>query len=178
MVYSIKEVEQKCIKEGGGKIHFDCIEIARSLEDRPLYLMTLSSIDALNNKMPVIFLTCRVHCGETPGSYMLQGVLDKLTQFGNIHTDILLQNYVFKIIPMLNPDGVARGYWRYDTLGLNLNRHYTEPSRELHPTIWATKNYILDESHSGRLKMYVDFHAHVTKRGCFIFGNTISNKTH
>jgi murein tripeptide amidase MpaA len=58
---------------------------------------------------------------------MLQGVLDKLTSFGNIHTDMLLCNYIFKIIPMLNPDGVARGYWRFDTLALNLNRYYQDP---------------------------------------------------
>lgn len=55
---------------------------------------------------------------------MLQGLLDKLTSFGDIHTDLLLDNYIFKIIPMLNPDGVARGYWRFDTLGLNLNRYW------------------------------------------------------
>jgi murein tripeptide amidase MpaA len=48
---------------------------------------------------------------------MLQGVLDKLMNFENVHTKILLNNYIFKVIPMLNPDGVSRGYWRFDTLG-------------------------------------------------------------
>lgn len=106
---------------------------------------------------------------------MLQGVLDKLTSFDHVHTDILLDNYVFKIIPMLNPDGVARGYWRFDTLGLNLNRYYSDPVPEIHPTIWAAKNAVLEENRQGNLKMYVDFHAHCTKRGCFIFGNTLND---
>ena len=75
---------------------------------------------------------------------------------------------------MLNPDGVARGYWRFDTLGQNLNRFYSDPTPEVHPTIWAAKNAVVEESRNGRLKMYVDFHAHCTKRGCFIFGNTIN----
>ena len=106
---------------------------------------------------------------------MLQGVLDKLTAFGQIQTDILLDNYVFKIIPMLNPDGVARGYWRFDTLGLNLNRYYKDPQIEMHPTIWAAKTAVLQEHRNGQLRMYVDFHAHCTKRGAFIFGNTLSD---
>ena len=68
-----------------------------------------------------------MHCGETPASYMLQGVIDKLTDFEDVQSKLLLENYVFKIVPSLNPDGVARGYWRFDTLGLNLNRYYKDP---------------------------------------------------
>lgn len=104
---------------------------------------------------------------------MLQGVLDKLMNFENPQTKVLLDNYVFKIIPMLNPDGVSRGYWRFDTLGLNLNRFYKDPTEEAHPTIWAAKNAILELK--ANLKMYVDFHAHCTKKGFFIFGNTLTN---
>jgi murein tripeptide amidase MpaA len=95
-------------------------------------------------------------------------------KFEDKQTQILLNNYVFKIIPMLNPDGVARGYWRFDTLGLNLNRYYIQPTEEEHPTIWAVKNAVLDSSN--RLKMYVDFHAHCTKKGFFIFGNTLQDQ--
>ena len=102
---------------------------------------------------------------------MLQGCLDKLTSFGDIQTQILLDHYVFKIIPFLNPDGVVRGYWRFDTLGLNLNRVYGDPLPHAHPTIHATKKAVLDEHARGKLKLYCDFHAHCTKRGCFIFGN-------
>lgn len=75
---------------------------------------------------------------------------------------------------MLNPDGVARGYWRFDTMGVNLNRYYSEPSPDLHPTIHAAKNAILADTKN--LLMYVDFHAHCTKKGFFIFGNTLDDK--
>jgi murein tripeptide amidase MpaA len=52
---------------------------------------------------------------------------------------LLRKNYVFKVVPTLNPDGVSRGYYRLDTLGQNLNRMYNEPSKRDQPTIWAIK---------------------------------------
>ena len=90
-------------------------------------------------------------------------------------TKALLQNYVFKVIPCLNPDGVARGYWRFDTNGCNLNRQYEFPSLTRHPTIFAAKNSILRDHKRRNLKMYIDFHAHMTKRGCFVYGNSVDD---
>jgi murein tripeptide amidase MpaA len=54
----------------------------------------------------------------------------------------LLDNFVFKFVPVLNPDGVARGYYRLDTLGQNLNRFYSSPDPVLQPTIFAVKQVI------------------------------------
>ena len=36
-----------------------------------------------------------------------------------------LEKYVLILIPMLNPDGVVRGYIRFDTLGYDQNRFIT-----------------------------------------------------
>lgn len=55
----------------------------------------------------------------------------------------LRRSFVFKILPVLNPDGVARGYYRLDTKAYNLNRYYLNPSKQEHPTIWATKKIIV-----------------------------------
>ena len=68
---------------------------------------------------------------------MLQGILDKLTNFQNKQAQALLNNYIFKIIPILNPDGVSRGYGRFDTNGDNLNRKFD--NSEKYPAIHASK---------------------------------------
>jgi len=122
-----------------------------------------------------IFISSRVHCGETVASFFLQGMFDFLGGYGP-QSRLLLQRFVFKFIPLLNPDGVDRGYWRNDTQGLNLNRVYSEPDPVRHPTIYATKAAIMHEFAKGKLHIYTDLHGHATKRGCFVFGNTIASK--
>jgi hypothetical protein len=75
-------------------------------------------------------------------------------------------------LPVLNPDGVARGYYRLDTKAYNLNRYYLNPSKQDHPTIWATKKVIVQHAVDYKdLFMYVDFHAHASKKAGFMFGN-------
>jgi murein tripeptide amidase MpaA len=49
------------------------------------------------------------------------------------------EQFIFKIIPMLNPDGVVRGNYRGDALGVDLNRRWNKPSKILHPTIYYSK---------------------------------------
>ena len=54
----------------------------------------------------------RVHPGETVGSWMMKGIMDFLT---SDHEDavFLRNNHVIKLIPMMNPDGVIAGNYRY-----------------------------------------------------------------
>jgi hypothetical protein len=87
---------------------------------------------------------------------------------------LLRKHYVFKIIPTLNPDGVSRGYYRLDTLGQNLNRLYNDATRKDQPTVWAaTKAITQYATEYKNLWMYIDFHAHASKKGVFIFGNAL-----
>jgi len=106
-----------------------------------LFPKGLNTLKFRNKK--VIFLTSRVHPGETPGSHSLNGLLNLLvSDLQSEQAKTLRRHFVFKIIPMLNPDGVARGYYRLDTKAQNLNRFYVEASKELHPTIYAFKKLI------------------------------------
>ena len=88
----------------------------------------------------------------------------------------MLENFVFKIVPLLNPDGVYRGYFRLDTYNHNLNRFYLEPDRNLQPTIYAAKQVVLQQHSYGSLFIYLDLHGHAVKKGCFIFGNALKGE--
>lgn len=86
-----------------------------------------------------VVLTARVHPGESVGSWMMKGALDFLTSIDIPEAEILRQHFVFKVIPMLNPDGVINGNYRCSLAGCDLNRRWKAPSKVLHPTIYYTK---------------------------------------
>ena len=118
-------------------------------------------------------MTGRVHPGEANSSFMIQGVIDFILQLGCKEAQTLRELFVFKIVPMLNPDGVINGNYRCNILGVDLNRRWTNPSKLLHPTIYFSKQLAkscsqIDQS----ILFYCDFHGHSRKKNVFMYGCT------
>jgi murein tripeptide amidase MpaA len=88
-----------------------------------------------------VVISSRVHPGESGASWMMKGIIDYLTG-PFLQAKILRDNFVFKIIPMLNPDGVINGSSRCNLAGVDLNRCWIDPSRKLNPTVYHMKSMI------------------------------------
>lgn len=83
---------------------------------------------------------------------------------------MLRQNFVFKVVPMLNPDGVINGNYRCSLAGCDLNRRWKAPSKVLHSTIYHTKHLIAQFSKERELVVFCDFHGHSRRKNIFMYG--------
>jgi murein tripeptide amidase MpaA len=70
-------------------------------------------------KRQAIIITARVHPGESVASLVFAGLLTFLLSKDAI---LLRDQYIFKLVPCLNPDGVVIGNYRSSLAGVDLNR--------------------------------------------------------
>lgn len=82
-------------------------------------LLTIGNTDSKE----VIVLSARVHPGETVSSFIIEGFLKELVSNSD-YARLLRENYLFKVVPMLNPDGVVKGNYRFSAYGCDLNRKW------------------------------------------------------
>lgn len=126
------------------------------------------SLQNLTSRL-VVFILGRIHPGETNSSWMTQGIIDYLTS-EHKKANYLRNKYIFKIIPMLNPDGVINGNYRTSLSGCDLNRTWGNPDIKKHPTIYYTKLLIKKMKKSFHVKVLLDLHGHSRKEGIFLYG--------
>lgn len=136
-------------------------------------LRSRADYDPIHCKKKGIVLTARVHPGESAGSYMVKGAVDYLLSSAP-EAVFLRSQYVIKVVPMLNPDGVRYGNNRCSLLGVDLNRRWRIPNRYMHPTIYSTKRMIQVFAELHEIALFCDFHGHSYRRNAFLYGCTQS----
>eukprot|EP00228_Micromonas_bravo_P003920 CAMPEP_0203009934 /NCGR_PEP_ID=MMETSP1401-20130829/9990_1 /ASSEMBLY_ACC=CAM_ASM_000894 /TAXON_ID=38833 /ORGANISM="Micromonas pusilla, Strain CCAC1681" /LENGTH=517 /DNA_ID=CAMNT_0049751607 /DNA_START=144 /DNA_END=1694 /DNA_ORIENTATION=+ len=118
----------------------------------------------------LVFLTCRVHPGETPASHALSGFLDFVTSDDSDAVS-LRRKVTFVVVPMLNPDGCVSGNYRADSNGADLNRRWADCVSNREPTLTAAKAlvkwYARDPCHA--LDFFIDLHAHTSSKASFLY---------
>ncbi|XP_067003008.2 cytosolic carboxypeptidase 1 isoform X2 [Anabrus simplex] len=156
------------------EIHFRAECLCLSLNNNETPLLTITAPDSESNPISnrdIVFLTARVHPGESNASWVMQGTLDYL--LGNTPRAGRLRNkFLFKIVPMLNMEGVINGCHRCGLTDEDLNRRWSRPNQYLHPVIYHTKGLL--EYCVRVLKkppfLFCDYHGHSRRKNVFLYG--------
>jgi murein tripeptide amidase MpaA len=106
----------------------------------------------------------------------MEGIIKFLTS-NQREAKILRSNYIFKIVPMLNPDGVIYGNYRSSLLGVDLNRRWINPSKILHPTIFYTKQLVKMMDIDRSVELFTDIHGHSRKFNIFTYACCFNENT-
>ncbi|XP_041746659.1 cytosolic carboxypeptidase 2 isoform X3 [Coregonus clupeaformis] len=151
--------------------------LCRSLAGNAVHVLTVTSpgggwMDRSAKRAVVV--TARVHPGETNSSWIMQGFLDFLLGESD-DARLLRETFVFKVVPMLNPDGVVVGNYRCSLSGRDLNRNYKTLLRDSFPCVWHTRNMVKRLMAERDVVLYCDFHGHSRKNNVFMYGCTNSD---
>ena len=133
------------------------IELGRSLDGRPISAVRFGAPEAPR----LVILIGRQHPPEVSGAIAMEAFVDELARLvqagGRANRD-----FQFLVIPEINPDGVARGHWRANRGGKDLNRDWGEFSQ---PETRAVKSWLDALPKGVRPAAMLDFHS--TDRNLF-----------
>ncbi|XP_077819001.1 cytosolic carboxypeptidase 2 isoform X8 [Macaca mulatta] len=152
--------------------------LCRSLAGNTVYLLTITNPSQTPQEAAAkkaVVLSARVHPGESNGSWVMKGFLDFILS-NSPDAQLLRDIFVFKVLPMLNPDGVIVGNYRCSLAGRDLNRHYKTILKESFPCIWYTRNMIKRLLEEREVLLYCDFHGHSRKNNTFLYGCNNNNR--
>ena len=142
--------------------------LARTLGNQEVDIIEISDEENRDNKQ-VVWIIGRQHSGEVTSSYMMEGVINTLLS-RTPETAFLLRHFIFKIVPMVNMDGVVHGNTRSELSGADPNRKWANPHKLRNPVVYALRKAI--EKDKGNIAMFLDLHSHSRKLGTFFYGNS------
>ncbi|EMI25196.1 M14 family metallopeptidase [Rhodopirellula europaea] len=125
----------------------------RSVQDRPIHRLAIGNPDSKE----VIYALSRQHPPEVTGTIGMMHFIEALCSDTELAKRYRAE-FLTVGIPIANPDGVARGYWRSNANGVDLNRDwltFQEPeTRSIRDDLVRLRG-----EQEKRLWLFLDFHS-------------------
>jgi hypothetical protein len=115
--------------------------LGASILGRPIHHFEVTDTSIPNSEKKRVWIHNCVHPAENTGYYMMEGLMDWLLS-GTPEARAVLQQLVFDIVPVANPDGLALGNYRTNSAGDNLENQWTPPYNSTVPESVALRNRI------------------------------------
>lgn len=138
------------------------IGITKELRDIDLLTITDSTIACSGKK--VVLITALQHAGEYPSGFIVEGLVDFLLSSDPVAVKARQDN-IYKIVPMMNPDGVFHGMTRYNANLEDLNVEWDDDTTDtihlpVEPEVAAVKQWLRNWIGQGKtVNIYIDLHS-------------------
>ena len=133
--------------------------LGKSVQGRGIYQL----VSRPTRPAGAVVIVGRQHPPEIPGALASMHFVERLLRRDSL-ARAFGERFLIIAVPNLNPDGVARGHWRHNANGKDLNRDwgpFTQPETRLMRDILAA----LQLPGAPRLLLFLDFHS--TNRNVF-----------
>jgi len=134
--------------ENSGRVRREIIGFSVLKNPIPMFFIEKN----INN--PYILILGRQHPPEVTGAFAMRGFINQLLNKNSL-SDSFLKNYNILFVPLMNPDGVMNGYWRYNENKKDLNRDwgiFIQPETD-------AVNKKITELKNKKLALFIDFHS-------------------
>lgn len=132
--------------------------IGKSVQGRDLLLFTITDPPTPDRGKKVIWMMFRQHSWESGSSWAAEGAVRFLTG-SSAAAAALRRATIYKIFPLCDPDGVARGGVRFNAHGYDLNRNWDRVDERTMPEIAAQRRAVLAWVDSGHpVDLFVTLH--------------------
>jgi hypothetical protein len=130
----------------------------KTVQGSSVLLLTITDERAPTLQKKVIWLMFRQHSWEAGSSWSGEGALRFLLSTDPVAAE-MRRTAIFKIFPLCDPDGVARGGVRFNANGFDLNRNWDAVDEMKMPEIAAQRKAILDWVDAGqRADLFLTLH--------------------
>lgn len=138
--------------------------IGSSAQSRNINLLTITDSSVPDKNKKVVLITSLQHAGEYVGGFFVEGMVKYLLS-DDARAAEARKKTIYKIVPMMNPDGIYNGMTRLNGNLEDLNQEwdddYTDTAHApTEPEVAAVKKWIRDWLKSGKkITLSIDVHS-------------------
>jgi hypothetical protein len=133
-------------------------------ESRNISLLTITDNTITDTGKIVVLITALQHAGEYSSGFIVEGLVNFLLS-NNPDAVKARKESIYKIVPMLNPDGIFHGMTRYNANHEDLNSEWDDDTTDtihapVEPEVACIKLWLRDWTKQGNtINMHIDLHS-------------------
>ena len=134
-------------------------KISKTKEGRSIELISITDSKVASHEKKTVFLMAMQHAGEDAGAFYLEGLINFLLS-ENEEAAMAREHFDFKLIPMMNPDGVFQGTSRYNAEMEDLNNIWFSEEK-MQPEVAGVQRCFENMRDAGQdIDLFIDVHNH------------------